>query len=380
MRASATAGESTYAGIVRLVTAAQTAKAPFIRLADRYALLLLPITLVVAGAAWLLSGDPIRGLAVLVAATPCPLILAAPVALIAGVSQAARQGHSHKGRRTVGGARPHPYRHLRQDRHAHRRRRAPDCHRGGSRREPGRGAAVGRIAGAGLAPRGGGGNRRGCPRQGSRAGAAGAHPRDHGLRTRRADRGPQGLRRIPSAGAWRPQARGLGRARATTCLLALRAQRVRVRRWPHDRRSAARRRAEARDAARSADAAQGRRVAHRDGHRRSRRCGRDHRCRSRSRCRARRSRALRQGRRRRDRATPRPDADGWRRNQRCTGAGRGRRRHRHGRQGGQRVVGGCRRRHSGGSPRSGLGRGSHRQAGTRHCPAEHRHGAGHVRR
>ena len=92
MRASATAGESTYAGIVRLVTAAQTAKSPFIRLADRYALLLLPVTLMIAGAAWIMSGDPIRGLAVLVAATPCPLILAAPVAFIAGVSQAARRG------------------------------------------------------------------------------------------------------------------------------------------------------------------------------------------------------------------------------------------------------------------------------------------------
>ena len=97
LRATATAGESTYAGIVRMVTAAQTAKAPFIRLADRYALLLLPITLVVAGVAWFLSGDPIRGLAVLVAATPCPLILAAPVAFIAGVSQAARRGILIKG-------------------------------------------------------------------------------------------------------------------------------------------------------------------------------------------------------------------------------------------------------------------------------------------
>ena len=97
LRATATAGESTYAGIVRMVTAAQTAKAPFIRLADRYALLLLPITLAVAGAAWLLSGDAIRGLAVLVAATPCPLILAAPVAFIAGVSQAARRGILIKG-------------------------------------------------------------------------------------------------------------------------------------------------------------------------------------------------------------------------------------------------------------------------------------------
>jgi|RhiMethySRZTD1v2_1073278.scaffolds.fasta_scaffold84300_2 heavy metal translocating P-type ATPase len=97
IRASATAGESTYAGIVRMVNAAQTAKAPFIRLADRYALLLFPITLAVAGGAWLLSGDPVRGLAVLVAATPCPLILAAPVAFIAGVAQAARLGILIKG-------------------------------------------------------------------------------------------------------------------------------------------------------------------------------------------------------------------------------------------------------------------------------------------
>ena len=97
LRASASAGESTYAGIVRMVTAAQTAKAPFIRLADRYALILLPVTLVLAGAAWLFSGDPIRGLAVLVASTPCPLILAAPVAFIAGVSRAARLGILIKG-------------------------------------------------------------------------------------------------------------------------------------------------------------------------------------------------------------------------------------------------------------------------------------------
>ena len=95
--ATATAEESTYAGIVRLVTAAQTAKSPFIRLADRYALLLLPVTLLVAGLSWVLTGDPIRALAVLVVATPCPLILAAPVAFIAGVSQAARRGIIIKG-------------------------------------------------------------------------------------------------------------------------------------------------------------------------------------------------------------------------------------------------------------------------------------------
>jgi heavy metal translocating P-type ATPase len=97
LRTTATAGDSTYAGIVRLVTAAQTAKAPFFRLADRFAMLLLPITLIIAAGAFYLSGDPIRGLAVLVAATPCPLILAAPVAFIAGVSQAARLGILIKG-------------------------------------------------------------------------------------------------------------------------------------------------------------------------------------------------------------------------------------------------------------------------------------------
>ena len=94
---SAAAGESTYAGIVRLVTAAQTAKAPFVRLADRYALIFLPIALSLAFVAWLISGDLIRSLAVLVAATPCPLILAAPVAFIAGVAQAARRGILVKG-------------------------------------------------------------------------------------------------------------------------------------------------------------------------------------------------------------------------------------------------------------------------------------------
>jgi heavy metal translocating P-type ATPase len=97
MTVSSVAGESTYAGIVRLVTAAQTAKAPFVRLADRYALVFLPVTLVLAFIAWWISGDLLRSLAVLVAATPCPLILAAPVAFIAGVAQAARRGILVKG-------------------------------------------------------------------------------------------------------------------------------------------------------------------------------------------------------------------------------------------------------------------------------------------
>ncbi|MER8693087.1 heavy metal translocating P-type ATPase [Mesorhizobium opportunistum] len=97
MRASALAEQSTYAAIVRMVAAAQTAKSPFIRMADRFALFLLPFTLLVSGVAWYVSGDPIRALAVLVVATPCPLILAAPVAFIGGVSRAARAGILMKG-------------------------------------------------------------------------------------------------------------------------------------------------------------------------------------------------------------------------------------------------------------------------------------------
>ncbi len=97
MTASAPAEQSTYAAIVRMVAAAQTAKAPFIRMADRFAVGMLPATLLLAGLAWYLSGDAIRALAVLVVATPCPLILAAPVAFIGGVAQAARSGILIKG-------------------------------------------------------------------------------------------------------------------------------------------------------------------------------------------------------------------------------------------------------------------------------------------
>ena len=97
LRAIATAEGSTYAGIVRLVAEASEQKAPFVRLADRYALLFIPVTLVIAGGAWLLTGDPVRALAVLVVATPCPLILAAPIAIVAGISQAARRGIIVKG-------------------------------------------------------------------------------------------------------------------------------------------------------------------------------------------------------------------------------------------------------------------------------------------
>jgi len=97
LRATATAEESTYAGIVRLVKEAEKQKAPFVRLADRYALVFLPVTLVVAGAAWAFTADPVRALAVLVVATPCPLILAAPIAIVAGISRAAKRGIIVKG-------------------------------------------------------------------------------------------------------------------------------------------------------------------------------------------------------------------------------------------------------------------------------------------
>ena len=90
--ASRPAAESTYAGIVRLVEAAQRSKAPMVRLADRYAVWFLLLTVTVAGAAWLFSGDHIRALAVLVVATPCPLILAVPVAIISGMSRTAKIG------------------------------------------------------------------------------------------------------------------------------------------------------------------------------------------------------------------------------------------------------------------------------------------------
>lgn len=97
LKAISPAEQSTYAGIIRLVRQAQESKAPLVRLADRYAILFLPLTLVVSGAAWLISGDPVRALAVLVVATPCPLILAAPVAIVAGISRAARRGIIVKG-------------------------------------------------------------------------------------------------------------------------------------------------------------------------------------------------------------------------------------------------------------------------------------------
>ncbi|MFP1645778.1 heavy metal translocating P-type ATPase [Pontitalea aquivivens] len=97
LEATRAAKASTYAGIVRLVEVAQRSKAPMSRLADRWSLGFLAITLAIALAAWWATGDPIRAVAVLVVATPCPLILAVPVALVAGLSRAAHYGVLVKG-------------------------------------------------------------------------------------------------------------------------------------------------------------------------------------------------------------------------------------------------------------------------------------------
>lgn len=91
-KALATAEDSQYQQIIKLVRSAAGSQAPFVRLADRYS---VPFTLLafgLAGAVWAISGDAIRFLEVIVVATPCPLLLAAPIALISGMSRASRYG------------------------------------------------------------------------------------------------------------------------------------------------------------------------------------------------------------------------------------------------------------------------------------------------
>lgn len=95
--AMATAAGSQYQAIVALVEEAQRAQAPTVRLADRFALPFTAVSLLLAGAAWALSGRPSRFAEVLVLATPCPLLIAAPVAYIGGLGRAAREGVIVKG-------------------------------------------------------------------------------------------------------------------------------------------------------------------------------------------------------------------------------------------------------------------------------------------
>jgi heavy metal translocating P-type ATPase len=95
--AMATAAESTYAGVVRLAEQAQAASAPFVRIADRLAVAFVPLTLALAAGAWVVAQNPVRAVAVLVVATPCPLLIAAPIAVMSGLSRAARRGVVVKG-------------------------------------------------------------------------------------------------------------------------------------------------------------------------------------------------------------------------------------------------------------------------------------------
>ena len=97
VRATTTAEESSYAGVIRLVRTAQASSSPSVRLADRYAGWFLALSLGAAGAAWAASGQLARAVAVLVVATPCPLVLAVPVAIASGLSLAARRGVVIKG-------------------------------------------------------------------------------------------------------------------------------------------------------------------------------------------------------------------------------------------------------------------------------------------
>ena len=97
LRCTSSAAESSYAGIVRLVQEATALSAPMVGMADRAALVLLAVGLSTAGAVWALTGSLGRAVAVLVVATPCPLILAVPVAISSGLGRAARRGVVVKG-------------------------------------------------------------------------------------------------------------------------------------------------------------------------------------------------------------------------------------------------------------------------------------------
>ena len=97
VRATKRSADSQFQQIVNLVRDAQESRAPVVRLADRFAIPFTAVSLVIAGAAWGLSGDSTRFAEVLVLATPCPLLIAAPVAFLGGLSRAAKAGIIVKG-------------------------------------------------------------------------------------------------------------------------------------------------------------------------------------------------------------------------------------------------------------------------------------------
>ncbi|AQW21069.1 cadmium-translocating P-type ATPase [Lentilactobacillus curieae] len=92
MMADKSAKDSQYQNIIKLVREAEEHPAPFVRMADRYAVPFTIVAYIIAGIAWYLSGDPVRFAEVLVVASPCPLILAAPIALVSGMSLSSRNG------------------------------------------------------------------------------------------------------------------------------------------------------------------------------------------------------------------------------------------------------------------------------------------------
>jgi heavy metal translocating P-type ATPase len=95
--ATSSSEQSTYAAIIRLVKSAHEKNSPSIRIANKWAIRFVPVALLMAGASWLISGEVERAIAVLVTATPCPLILAVPIAIVSGLSRTAQNGVIIKG-------------------------------------------------------------------------------------------------------------------------------------------------------------------------------------------------------------------------------------------------------------------------------------------
>ena len=195
-------------------------KAPFVRLADRYAIVFLPVTIVVAGLAWALSGDPVRALAVFVVATPCPLILAAPIAFVCRDLTGREGGRDRQGRRRDRAARPGAHGAPRQDGHAHAR-----DPRGRARRSPPTGSA--RTSSCGWPRRSTSSRRIRWPRRSSTRRPAGASTLSF----------PEQVTEEPGRGI-----AGVvdGRRVAAGSATWLRAQRLRARRAARDRRRRAR--------------------------------------------------------------------------------------------------------------------------------------------
>ncbi len=186
IRCEKPAADSRYAKIMQVMRDSEQRRPRLRRLGDQLGAWYTPLAVAIALAAWAASGDPTRFLAVLVVATPCPLLIAIPVAIIGSVSLSARRGDHHQGPGRAGKGRRLPHRHLRQDRHAHLRPAPPDGLAPGRGLGGARGAGAGRRPGALLeapAGRGGPGRRREAGggaargRRGERAAGAGADRR-----------------------------------------------------------------------------------------------------------------------------------------------------------------------------------------------------------